>query len=303
LILFLLRWNVPYAFNDTDLDISKGQLEIFLDSYDEVPYQVLNFLTSYINYGGRVTDYIDLRTIDVIMKTFFDPQILTDTYKFDESGVFYSTSFDEDEPKASYMEYIDQLPLTADTDVFGLHDNANIASAQNESFQIFLTLSSMGASDGGSGGGMSREEIISLAANDAYDKLMQYGVFDVEQISMSYPVVYEQSMNTVLCQECIRFNNLLKEMERTLPELIKALQGLVVMSNELEGIADALAINLVPGIWEAKAFPSLKPLSSWIDDLMERLAFIHGWIDNGVPPVFWISGFYFPQAFLTGWLS
>lgn len=35
--------------------------------------QVLNFLTAYINYGGRVTDYTDLRTLDVIMKGFFNP--------------------------------------------------------------------------------------------------------------------------------------------------------------------------------------------------------------------------------------
>jgi MoxR-like ATPase len=50
------------------LEISRRQLEMFLDEYERVPYKVLNFLTSYINYGGRVTDDKDLRTIDVILK-------------------------------------------------------------------------------------------------------------------------------------------------------------------------------------------------------------------------------------------
>jgi hypothetical protein len=31
-------------------------------------WQVLNFLTSYINYGGRVTDAKDLRTINVLLQ-------------------------------------------------------------------------------------------------------------------------------------------------------------------------------------------------------------------------------------------
>ena len=63
-----LGWNIPYDFTDSDLEISRRQLEMFLDEYDEVPYRVLNFLTSYINYGGRVTDDKDLRTIDVVLK-------------------------------------------------------------------------------------------------------------------------------------------------------------------------------------------------------------------------------------------
>ncbi len=54
----------------SDLEISRRQLEMFLDEYDHVPYKVLNFLTSYINYGGRVTDDKDLRTIDVILKVW-----------------------------------------------------------------------------------------------------------------------------------------------------------------------------------------------------------------------------------------
>jgi len=59
----------------------------------------------------------------------------------------------------------------------------------------------------------------------------------------------------------------------------------------------------VPAAWANVAYPSMKPLSAWVDDLMDRLKFIHTWIETGVPAVFWISGFYFPQAFLTGSLQ
>ena len=59
----------------------------------------------------------------------------------------------------------------------------------------------------------------------------------------------------------------------------------------------------VPDAWAAKAYPSLKPLAAWVDDLLERLAFIAAWAARGPPPVVWLSGLFFPQAFLTGALQ
>lgn len=79
------------------------------------------------------------------------------------------------------------------------------------------------------------------------------GQFDVEVVTMQYPIVYEESMNTVLVQECIRYNKLIAEMQHSLPELQKALKGLVVMSSELEAVGRAMALNAVPEAWEAKA--------------------------------------------------
>lgn len=49
-------------------------------------------------------------------------------------------------------------------------------------------------------------------------------------------------------------------------------------------------------MWQGKAYPSLKPLASWVKDLLERCAFITTWINEGAPSVYWISGFFFPQV-------
>nr|XP_033937981.1 dynein heavy chain 1, axonemal-like [Pseudochaenichthys georgianus] len=100
-----------------------------------------------------------------------------------------------------------------------------------------------------------------------------------------------------------RYNNLLAVISQSLGDIVKALKGLVVMSSELELMASSLFINVVPDMWKAKAYPSLKPLASWVSDLIQRINFLQKWICDGIPPVFWISGFFFPQAFLTGTLQ
>lgn len=61
--------------------------------------------------------------------------------------------------------------------------------------------------------------------------------------------------------------------------------------------------NQVPESWVAVAYPSLKPLASWIRDLNDRVQFMQEWLAQGNPNCYWISGLYFPQGFLTGVLQ
>lgn len=110
-------------------------------------------------------------------------------------------------------------------------------------------------------------------------------------------------MNTVLFQECVRYNGLLADMKVMLIQVQRALIGEVVMSEDLEKMADCVFDNIVPPSWAKKGFLSLKPLSSWIVDCNDRINFLNAWIKDGTPKVYWLSGFFFPQAFLTGTLQ
>jgi dynein heavy chain len=75
------------------------------------------------------------------------------------------------------------------------------------------------------------------------------------------------------------------------------------MSVELEDMYNQFILRRVPKNWTFYGYLSLKPLGSWFDDLLQRVAFMNEWVEKGTLPSYWVSCFYFPQGFMTAVLQ
>ncbi|RDD38836.1 Dynein heavy chain 1, axonemal [Trichoplax sp. H2] len=293
-----LGLNIPYEFTDGDLRICISQLKMFLEEYSQVPFKVLKYTAGHINYGGRVTDEWDRRCVMNILDDYYNSSVLSEDHSYCDNGTYRQINPSVD--YQGYMHHIRSLPINDSPDIFGLHENASITFAQSETFTLLNNILKLQPRSS-KGIDRSREEIMEEAARAILDSIP--GAISIEFVVSKYPVKYEESMNTVLIQEVIRYNRLLQIIVNTLADLLKALKGLVVMSSSLETMASNIYDNAVPETWNSRAYPSLKPLASWVSDLIARVQYIRNWVDTGIPAVFWISGFFFPQAFLTGTLQ
>merc|ERR1711871_79633 len=94
------------------------------------------------------------------------------------------------------------------------------------------------------------------------------------------------ALGVFLGQEILRFNRLLALMQSSLVDLQRAIKGLVVMSGQLDEVFGAIMYGKVPPLWATAAYPSLKPLSSWYRDLLDRLSMAKEWLVSGPPDSF-----------------
>lgn len=293
-----LGWNIQYQFSQMDMNISMSQVKTFLEGYQEIEWKALLYLIAEANYGGRVTDPMDRRLIKIILGTYFTPKILTENYKFSESGTYYAP---ESGNVDSYLDYIKNiLPLNDEPEVFGMHSNANITSGMNDTNELFAKVLELQPQIS-EGGASSTDNMIKSKCVEIVSSMP--AAFDVEKAEKAFPILYIESMNTVLQQELIRFNRLLSTIKSTLIQLEKAIDGTIIMSIELEEVYNKVFLYQVPDLWHKVSYPSLKPLTSWIADFTKRLDYIRNWLEHGQPKSFWLSGFFSTQSFLTGTLQ
>lgn len=103
-----LGWNIIYGFNDSDfevrssasnlpsphshpppallhhppllLQVSESLLCLYLDEYEQVPWDALKYLIAGVNYGGHVTDDWDRRVLITYINDFFCQEAITQPF-------------------------------------------------------------------------------------------------------------------------------------------------------------------------------------------------------------------------------
>jgi len=300
-------WNIPYEWTQSDLQVSIQMLQMYLEEQAEVPYKTLNYVTAEVNYGGRITDMWDQRCAKSLLVKYYTPDIMRDSYVFTDDAVYKAPSASGD--LKSFRDYIASLPLTDVPEIFGLHRNADITFQKKETTTMTDTIVSLQPRSvpTGAAHGKSPDEMVLEVATEVLAKLpprlRREDACDAAFAMAEGGSGAMSSLGTFLLIEMGKFNRLLAAMQKSLTELQRAIKGLVVMSADLDKMYTCFLYQKVPHQWTAVAYPSLKPLAAWVKDLVDRVSFLHHWLITGPPNAYWLSGFFFPQGFLTAALQ
>ncbi|GFR70594.1 dynein heavy chain 6, axonemal-like [Elysia marginata] len=223
-----LGWNIKYEFNDSDRECALLNMQMFCaDGF--IPWDTLIYITGEITYGGRVTDAQDQRCLRTILKTFFEPKTLEPDYKYSPSGIYFAPLADT---IAEYRQYIEELPQIDQPEIFGMHENANIAFQMNETNALIGTILDVQPRLATGGAGKSNDEIVDELAQNIMGKLMDKLDIELAAAEMFQPDEKGRinSLTTVLTQEVDRFNKLLKVIKNSLDQLKKAIKGFLTGS-------------------------------------------------------------------------
>ena len=311
-------WSRKYSFNTGDLLICANVLESYIENNPVVPWDDLRYIFAEIMYGGHITDWWDRRTNTTYLQALLQPAI------FEQCDLIpcYDALDKNDNPMPAlfpspdqvsmnyekYTNYIEEkLPAEAPV-LFGMHPNSEIGYLTQYCDSIFTTILTLNGNSGG--GGAGGESMVAVKQTLEMLKTQLPESFELIGLSQRAELMLEEVQAPyvlVAKQECTRMNKLLDEMRRALSELEKGLNGQLNMSEPMEDLATALAINQVPGrnpfskcSWEKLAWWSKKSLFPWFNDLRQRVMQLEAWEkDLTMPFCIWYPGLFNPMSFNT----
>ncbi|KAF4642858.1 dynein heavy chain family protein [Toxoplasma gondii] len=297
---------MTYPFSIGDLRDSSLVLFNYLETQNavKVPWDDLRYIFGEIMYGGHIIDVRDRLLCNTYLDFFMQDRLLDEAELFPFCEGRDGVSFRTPAPQSyeRYLESIEGMPQETPL-AFGLHPNAEIGYRTQQCNELFATLLQLqprkASAEGGAGsqgGQMHAEQVCHEILEEMGDSR-----FDIEEISQAIPDEEKGPYQHVFLQECQCMNVLVTEMIRSLSELELGFKGELTMSSLMEDLAANLVLDKVPPSWTKLAFPSTRPLGSWLGNLKERIEHLQEWTKEPLtlPKVVDLSKLFSPQSFLT----
>jgi len=288
-------WNRVYPFGAGDLTVCKDVLNNYLESSGtQIPWDDLKYIFGEIMYGGHITDDFDRTLCGTYLNKYMTNEL------FEGLELFPGFPNAPNLSHGKMMEYLDESFPAETPMMFGLHPNAEIGFRTEQSDILFVILADLQPRQAAGGGGATVQERVQVLMEDIQDKFLD-ALFDMEDLIGRIDAEGGRTpFVNVFYQECKYMNTLISEIKKSLEVLALGLSGDLQMSDEMENTMNSLYDNKVPGTWVKRAYPSMRPLAGWVDNLRDRVKQLGDWAGELViPKVVWICGFFNPQSFLT----
>jgi dynein heavy chain len=317
-----IGWCVPYEYNTSDIDACLLFLEkhVATSLMLNIPisWVTVQYMVSEVQYGGRITDDLDRELFNTYTKKWMSEDVFKPTFAFNNYASDYNYKIPEGIEIAQYKEAIATIPMVDSPNIFGLHLNADLMFRQKDNAEMISTIVETQPKDTGGGSGKSVDEIVKELCEDLGQKMPPDFIEEVfratidssSKLRPANPDVgkgLNAPLNIFLFQELQRLQIIIKIVRTNLKSISMAIDGTVVMTQELLSDLNSIFDTRVPTCWYLDASGAeiawLMPnIGGWFTGLLDRATMLTMWLDNGrqVMKTYWITGFTNAQGFLTG---
>jgi dynein heavy chain len=305
-----LGWGIPYEYNNGDLTACILFLEKHLYN-GNISWPTFQYMVSEAQYGGKITDTLDRRLFITYTNLWLNNTTCGEGFSFNPKQPIYKIpdnfvyKVEQSAEIQTYHNYLKSFPEIDSPEIFGLHPNADLTFRVKEVNALFATLGDTQPKGGGGGGeGMSREDVVAAKALELLERLPEHYNEDDYKAKINKLGGLSVPLNIFLYQEIQRFQAVLLLVTNMLKQLRLAINGEVVMTEQLQNCLDDMFDAKPPGSWlrtvAGDEFSWLLPtLGLWFSSLLLRDDQYRTWLNGSRPNSYWLTGFFNPQGMLT----
>ncbi|KAL7522596.1 hypothetical protein ACHAWX_007291 [Stephanocyclus meneghinianus] len=304
-----LGWCIPYEYNNGDLQSCMLFLEKHLYN-GEISWGTFQYMVSDVQYGGKITDSMDVRLFRTYAKEWLTEKTCEEGYSYNPSAPIlkipndFQYTVESFTDHGDFRKFIEKFPENDSPEIFGLHPNADLTYCVKETTSLLRNLGETQPKGGGGDGGVSKEDIVYEKASELLSRLPEDYEEDSYKAQIRKLGGMAIPMNIFLFQEIQRLQNVIAKVRSTLSQLQLAINGEVVMTSELQETLDSIFDARVPYHWENTLTGDefswrLPTLGLWFSSLLNRDNQYRTWLNNGRPNSFWLTGFFNPNGCLT----